>query len=57
MRLLPCNQHAEQNKNPLPRIYDLLYKLRNAIYFLSLDLASELWQIPFVEEDRAKDGF
>ena len=51
------NKLTEKNKYPLPRIDDLLDKLRSASFFSSLDLASGFWQIPVVEEDRAKTAF
>ena len=51
------NKLTEKNKYPLPRIDDLLDKLRGARFFTSLDLASGFWQIPVAEEDRAKTAF
>ena len=51
------NKLTEKNKYPLPRIDDLLDRLRGARFFTSLDLASGFWQIPVAEEDRAKTAF
>ena len=42
---------------PLPRIEDILARLRNSKYFSTLDLASGFWQVELQESDREKSAF
>ena len=51
------NKMTVKNKYPLPRVDDLIDRLKDATCFSSLDLASGFWQVPLAEEDRYKTAF
>ena len=51
------NQVTQKDSHPLPRIDDLLDRLKGAKYFTTLDLASGFWQIQMDENDRHKTAF
>ena len=51
------NKLAVKNKYPLPRIDDLMDRLKGARYFSSLDLQSGYHQIRIAEKDVAKTAF
>jgi len=42
---------------PLPNVQDILDKLGRVRYFSALNCVSGYWQVPLVEEDRAKTAF
>jgi hypothetical protein len=42
---------------PLPRIDDMLDRLRKAKYITTVDLKSGFWQLPVAKEDRDKFAF
>lgn len=51
------NKVTVKDKYPLPRIDDLLDRLKEGKYFTSLDLACGYHQIPVEEESIAKTAF
>lgn len=51
------NKLTIKNRYPLPRIDELLDRLKGAKYFTKLDLASGFWQIPMAPEDIPKTAF
>jgi hypothetical protein len=59
MRVDYCdlNKITVKNRYPLPRIDDLLYQLRNVVYFTKLDLRSGYHQIRVAEQDARKTAF
>jgi len=46
-----------RNSYPLPHMDDLFDRLQGARYFSKIDLRTGFYQIPLVEEDRAKTAF
>lgn len=51
------NAISEKDKYPLPRIDELLDRLKGAAYFSSIDLASGYWQVRVAPEDVHKTAF
>ena len=51
------NQVTVKDKYPLPRIDDVLDRLRGARVFSSLDLQSGYHQVPIADEDVPKTAF
>ena len=51
------NNVTKKDKFPLPRIDDLLDKVKGAKVFSSLDLASGYWQVKMRDEDMEKTAF
>ena len=55
--LLGTKKVTVENHYPLPRIYDLLDQLKNAIYFTKLDLRSGYHQVRIAEQVVWKTAF
>lgn len=51
------NQLSRADRHNIPRIDDVLDKLRNATEVSALDMASGYWAVPLREEDREKTAF
>jgi hypothetical protein len=51
------NKVTTKNRYPLPRVHDLLDRLRGSTYFTSLDMMSGYHQIHIGEEDVPKTAF
>jgi len=51
------NKVTKKDKFPLPRIDDLLDRVKDSKIFSSLDLASGYWQVKMKEEDKEKTAF
>lgn len=51
------NQVTEKDAYPLPQINPILEKLRDAPYISTLDLRSEYWQVPLIEESKPLTAF
>ena len=51
------NKNTKPDTYPLPRVEDIIEKVKGCKYFTQLDLASGYWAIPLREEDREKTAF
>ena len=51
------NQITRNDAHPLPRSSDFLDSIKDAKYFITLDLHSGCWQIPVEPEDCQKTAF
>lgn len=57
MSYTQLNKVTAKDVYPLPGIADLLFTLKAACYFSTLDMAAGYWQIPLAEEDKKKTAF
>lgn len=51
------NQVTQKDAYPLPRIFSILNKLRDAKYLSSLDIKSAYWQVPLSASNRQNAAF
>ena len=51
------NAVTQPDAYPMPRVDELLDRLRQATYLSTIDLARDYWQVPVAPQDRYKTAF